>query len=164
MRGKFSDTFVLVDEDNYEKLNKFTWYCRRSNHTRKDGSVCIDLRPMRVEGPRNARKYIYMVHDILPKKQGVEIDHKNRNTLDNRRCNLRYATSAQNKYNRAAEYDSSTKIKGVQVNRIGKWNALIRFNGKRLYLGNFTTKEEAGNAYNKASIKLHKEFSYKNAN
>lgn len=88
--------------------------------------------------------------------QGMEIDHINGNTLDNRIDNLRIATRGQNSRNRIG----SSKLempKGVSVNR-KRFIAKITYNGTLYRLGSFKTLEEASNAYNEAAKRLHGEF------
>jgi hypothetical protein len=80
------------------------------------------------------------------------IDHINGNNYDNRIENLREATHTQNLGNRNAPE------RGVYW-RNGTYRARIGFKGYRIHLGYFATKEEAHEAYRKASIELHGEFS-----
>lgn len=58
-----------------------------------------------------------------------EIDHINKNKLDNRRCNLRSATKSQNQFNSRLRVDSSSGVKGVSfLKREKKWRVLITAN------------------------------------
>ena len=85
-------------------------------------------------------------------------DHKNGNTLDNRRENLRVATRSQNQANRRVTPKESG-YKGVGRN--GKrWSARIRVNGNLLNLGTFDTPREAHEAYKEAAIKYHGDFAH----
>ncbi len=78
-----------------------------------------------------------------------QIDHENERKQDNRYGNLRYATPSQNVFN------SSTKImrakvlpRGVTVRKSnGRFKAQISLHGKSVYLGTFSTPEEASEAY-----------------
>lgn len=55
---------------------------------------------------------------ILNAMPDTHVDHKNHDTLDNRRCNLRLSSPSQNAQNRAgADQDSVTGIRGVSVYR-----------------------------------------------
>jgi len=92
-----------------------------------------------------------------------DIDHINRDRSDNRICNLRPATRAQNLWNITAKRNSTTGIKGVSFHRAsGKYRAVIRDGKKRRHLGLFGSVEEAAAAYNSAAVDLHGEFACKN--
>jgi hypothetical protein len=90
---------------------------------------------------------------------GYEIDHLNSDGLDNRKCNLRLATRAQNACNARARRNSLSGYKGVTWNkRAAKWRAAIWLNGKERHLGFFVEPEVAHAAYCEASQRLHGEF------
>jgi hypothetical protein len=80
-----------------------------------------------------------------------EVDHKNRNPLDNRWENLREATSAINKHNRGAESRNKVGLLGVSPAPAGKFKA--RIDGR--HLGVFDTPEEAHSAYLKEKRERH---------
>lgn len=81
-------------------------------------------------------------HGELPKR---EIDHINRNRSDNRSVNLRLATGSQNCWNRAP--NSPHGLVGVTPLPSGRWQAQARINGQDKYLGTYSTKELAHQAY-----------------
>jgi len=68
----------------------------------------------------------------------IQIDHINRDKLDNCVSNLRLVSHQQNQFNKNA--------KGFHKNR-NKFQAQIRLNGKCIHLGYYETEEEAHNAY-----------------
>ncbi len=86
-----------------------------------------------------------------------EVDHINRNPSDNRWSNLRLVTSDENKLNRGAHKNNKVGVKGVSRNH-KKWQAQIKHDGKRFYLGSFDTIEEADAAYRLAAQKHHGDF------
>ena len=140
---------TLVDDELFDYINQYKWQFNTKYASR---SVWIN-------GKKN---FLYLHHLILPKKEGYEIDHINRDRLDNRSKNLRYATSAQNHYNNAPRKDSRSGIKGVQ--KIGKkWQARIVKDGKTISLGYFISKNLAILAYNEAAREIQGEFAYLNA-
>lgn len=78
-----------------------------------------------------------------------ELDHINGIRNDNRIENLRSVTRSQNQWNRLT-------AKGYSLNRLkNKYEAHIKFNNKRKFLGLFETEEEARNAYLEAKQIYH---------
>jgi hypothetical protein len=76
----------------------------------------------------------------------LEIDHINRNKLDNRKNNLRIVTRTQNAINRGKQSNNRSGKTGVNFHQTGKysyWRAYIHVKGKQKDLGSFVTKEEA---------------------
>lgn len=85
-----------------------------------------------------------------------QIDHVNGIRDDNRLCNLREATNAENLQNLTARSNSRSGLLGVSWHaRAGKWMGQITHNRKLHYLGLFATAEEAHVAYLEAKAKLH---------
>lgn len=88
-----------------------------------------------------------------------DIDHINCNKSDNRLCNLREATHSQNKCNIGRKRNNKSGYKGVSWHKgAKKWDAKIRANGSRIYIGLFDTAEEASEAYERYARNLHGEF------
>ena len=86
-----------------------------------------------------------------------EIDHINGVRSDNRICNLREATTAQNKWNASRKGKGSNPLRGVRKSS-SRWIAQIACNGKKIYIGTFDTAELAHNAYWVKAQELHGEF------
>lgn len=91
-----------------------------------------------------------------------EIDHINLNEDDNRISNLREATRSQNNGNRGISPKNSSGFKGVwyepKSSRNKPWRAKVKHNGIQYYLGNFTTPEEAHQAYADKARELFGEY------
>lgn len=146
---KYGDKIAIVDDDDFQLINEHKWRLSNNGYARTNSS--------RLE--RADRKQVQilmhkMIMEISDKK--LEVDHKNRNKLDNRRENLRVATKTQNSANKPAEKRNKVGLKGVRLNH-GKYEATI-WDKKSIYLGSFNFKEEAHNAYKEAAIKLFGEF------
>ena len=98
---------------------------------------------------------------LLQPPPDMQVDHINRNRLDNRRQNLRVVTHQQNCMNRGAL--SASGIKGVGYHRQqGVWQAYIAMDGKQRYLGKYRTALEAAKAYNTAASELFGEHAVLN--
>ena len=102
------------------------------------------------------------IHRVLLKPLDFEfIDHINGNALDNRRCNLRVVTQAENTRNSKTPCNNTSGTKGVsKVKKNGRWHAYIETNGERNNLGYFKNKDDAIKARKEAALKYHGEFAY----
>ena len=79
-----------------------------------------------------------------------EIDHINGLRDDNKIVNLRSVTKSENQWNRLT-------AKGyTRHKKYNKWQAQIKINNKVIYLGLFTSEQEARNAYLAAKEIYHK--------
>lgn len=88
-----------------------------------------------------------------------EIDHKNGNSLDNTRLNLRAATTAQNQHNVGLRRDNKTGYPGVNWNRhTSKWVARITTHGRSRHIGSFDSLAAAGAARAQAERSDRGEF------
>lgn len=88
-----------------------------------------------------------------------EIDHINLDKHDNRFANLRLATRKENGRNIALLRTNKSGCKGVFWNSNAKrWQAAIRVDGRRIYLGTHECINEAATAYAKAARLYHGEF------
>jgi hypothetical protein len=158
-----SDGFeALVDDDDYDMLTSYEWCCRLGHQSTSNRYVLM-----------RCKDTIYMHRFLLGIKgnRQVIVDHINRNTLDNRRRNLRIVTPSQNAQNRKKHTHykgkpTSSKYKGVRKikNPKGKqpWNAVITHKGKRRNLGNFYTEEDAAKKYDLAAIEMFGDFASTN--
>jgi len=98
-----------------------------------------------------------LLHRLLVGVEGMEVDHLNRNGLDNRRSNLRVATHAQNQQNAAAP--GTSEFKGVQWDPSRqRWRVRIR--GVRK--GSFVSEIDAAKAYDAAAREMYGDFAYLN--
>lgn len=97
---------------------------------------------------------------ILRAKAGTIIDHANGDGLDNRRCNIRFASTAQNAMNKRKNRGQYTSIyKGVHLRKdTGRWRAWIERNNVREIIGNFKHEIDAALAYDERAKELFGEF------
>ena len=144
--------YAIVDDEDYEWLSKHKWNC---------GALRYAVRTL----PRlKDKKMVYMHREVNKTPEGMDTDHINGDTLDNRKVNLRTCTRSENMMNSGLRSDNSSGFKGVSWNkRAKKWVAYIRSSpGNRVYLGLHDDVDDAVRAYNEAVIKYHGEFAYQN--
>lgn len=110
----------------------------------------------------NGKKQVLMHRLLLSAGPGFQVDHINGDGIDNRRSNIRIATPTLNQANRAVERRNKIGLKGVSMRAHSKgakpYRAVITPNGKKIYLGSFSTKEEAAAAYAGAAKALWGDF------
>lgn len=85
------------------------------------------------------------------------VDHINGVCTDNRWCNLRAATPAQNSRNRGAQAGRALP-KGVYALPSGTFRAVLRTNDGTRHIGTYPTLDAAAKAHRRAAKKLHGEF------
>lgn len=147
--------FALVDDEDFEELSKYKWVA--------DNFHTVWYARRYIKLARGKYSSIRMHRVIMKAPKGVEIDHINCNGLDNRKENLRFCTSSQNKYNKPKRKSGSSKYKGVHAYYDGRWAVHIQAAGLKMkQIGVFNTQEEAARAYDAAARKYHGEFAYLN--
>ena len=146
--------FAIVDEEDFNRLSQFKWQAcwMKNSHS------YYAMRHTPTRGGAK-RRTILMSREIMGFPEGRMVDHRNHNTLDNRRENLRVATAEQNNRNAKIRIDNSSGFKGVNYHKINRrWTATVRVNGIQTYLGSFVTKEEAVEVRRSVSEKLYGQF------
>lgn len=148
LSGEEARAWALVDPVDYERLAAQRWRL----HSR---GYAISHKP---NAPRGSTVYMHRAVLSLDTGCGVEIDHINRNLLDNRRANLRIATRAQNQQNVRA-IGGTSRHRGVAWDRNKKrWRAHAQLNGRHVHVGYFKDEERAGEAI-AAWRQIHMPFS-----
>ncbi len=116
----------IVDDDDFEWLSQWKWQAHKS----KNKYYAVRKRVIR------------MHREIAKTPDGMQCDHIDGNTLDNRKSNLRNCEAYQNAMNRGANTNSKTGAKGVCLDR-GRYRARITFRGKKMHVGYFKTIDAA---------------------
>ncbi len=136
-KGKGNGLFALIDDLDFEIFRTMNW------HINSKGYVGTHIL---VDGKRKAKK---MHQFIVQPIKGFDIDHIDRNKLNNQRNNLRIVSHTQNCRNVGLTKRNTSGFKGVSWEKSeNKWTANIRVDRVLKKIGRFHTKEEAAKRYN----------------
>ena len=88
-----------------------------------------------------------------------QVDHINRDRLDNRIENLRAATNSQNQHNKSIAKNNTSGIQGVTWNKNAKkWYVQLMFKKKQMYFGAYKDLELAELVISEVRKKYHGDF------
>ena len=115
------------------------------------GYPCVDLR-------KDKKRINKRIHRLVAEAflgdwdESKQVDHIDRDPLNNHIDNLRIASNSQNQRNGISYKRSSSKYKNVSWHKqSSKWQVRIRVDGKKKHIGLFINEEEAGRAADKAA-------------
>jgi hypothetical protein len=145
------EVWTIVEPADYYRVGNIKWCL--GGHERKSYAI---------GGIRNKKggvKTVYLHREIMNATDERFVDHRNCDSLDNRRSNLRFATRTENVRNRRKQKNTTSQFIGVSFHKSkGKWVSEIRCNGKRIWLGRFKSELEAAKARDRAAKKYHGNF------
>lgn len=129
---------TVVDEADFDYLSQWNWsvtvngYAQRSYKNLTTGKKGI----------------MYLHRQIMMPPDGMDVDHINRNRLDNRRSNLRICNRAINLLNKGPEPSNTSGYRGVYLDkRNGRWRVRMKWQGRYKTFGGYDTALEASNVY-----------------
>lgn len=131
----------IVDDDLWHSLSQFSWYL-------SEGYAMTSIN----------KTNISMHRHILGPDKDLYVDHKDNNPLNNKKSNLRLATSAENSYNKEKSKTTANNYKGVYYTSSKKYSARITKEGCTYSLGSYINEIQAAIAYNMKAVELFGEF------
>ena len=138
-----SGHIIMVDDDDYEKLSKYTWHVSRTN--------AHNVYAMRHKKVDNKTTKVYIHQEIMGGSANVIIDHIDQNGLNCQKSNLRISNKSQNAQNRRPY--GKIKYLGVSEHN-NKYRVQIYNNGKR-HSKVCDTVSEAALLYNDFALKIY---------
>ena len=127
-RLKTGETFY-IDYEDFDKVSEHQWWIDKGY----------------AKGGRKRQPMHRFVLNLgKAERYKVEVDHINRNRLDNRKSNLRIVSRQENMLNKSEYKNNTSNVKGVKWNKnLNKWQVQITYNKKRIHLGVYSDLEEA---------------------
>lgn len=145
---------AIVDDDDYEELSKYKW-----RGTYKVGEKPYARTHIWDKISKKRKDLIMHRHIMRVTDPNIKVDHINRNTLDNRKENLRLCSTAENCRNKSTVSRNKTGYRNVSFNKAcKKWKVEIKHNNKKVYYGYFDCPIEAAKVADSAMIDLYGEF------
>jgi hypothetical protein len=143
----------LVDDDDYARVSEYRW---RLNPA---GKARLGYAMTKVGG-----KTVYMHRFILGASKDQEVDHKDRDPLNNQKSNLRIATRSQQAANTVRKYKPEHGYRGVvtEHKRRFPYRALIKVDGRRLGGPYRPEAEESARDYDRLAFEHFGEFAITN--
>lgn len=145
-----------VDDEDFEWVNQWKW--------RSEIGYNNTIYAVRTDYGNGDRKKNVRMHRFIlgVTDMSIQVDHIDRNGLNNQRGNLRIATNQQNSINQAG-CDKTSKYKGVYLNKgKHKYSAQIKVNYKSIHIGHFDSEIDAAKAYDRKAKEIFGEFAYLN--
>lgn len=137
---------VIVDDQDVEFVKSRTWTRVKTKH----GAIYVRS----VSYPKPGKQVCIFLHrQLTGAPKGMQVDHRDGKTLDNRRENLRVVTPMINQQGyRTKRSSTRSRYRGVSwMQRIKKWQAKITVLKKQIYLGVFLTERAAADRYDEAA-------------
>lgn len=150
MKIKVGKNYICeIDDEDFEKVKNINWRVIKSSNSDKPYAYHPD--------------YGMMHRFIMDTPANLQCDHKNLDTLNNKKENLRNCTISQNLMNRPKYIGKSSQFKGVSwYPNQKKWRARINLEGRTILLGYFESELDAAKAYNEKAFELYGEFAVMN--
>jgi hypothetical protein len=142
---------AIVDDEDYERVNCFKWHVSETKNGLKYARRTIVF--TRIDGKQPQIKQFLHRFVLDNFDKNIKIDFKDDNPLNCTKRNLIISNNVCKTYN--ATRRKSLLLKGVRK-RYKKWNSRIFDGEKSIFLGSFSSEEEAFKAYAKKNIELQK--------
>lgn len=151
------NVYAKISPEDAGKALKYKWSWTRGKD--RNGPLYARAVDTAAKPPRQIKLHRL----VLDAPAGVDIDHINGDTLDNRRENLRFVTAQQNLANSRKRRVRSSRFKGVSWHgKAGKWRAYIAVGRKQTHLGLFDTEQAAALAYDVKATEVWGEYAHLN--
>lgn len=135
---------ALVSPEDYELVSSYNWYLNKKGYAQ----TTINRIPV-------------LMHRLIMKAdESKQVDHINRNKLDNQRLNLRLLTSSDHSKSKCKSVlATSSKYKNVTFHKKNKkYQAAVKNNSKSVHIGYFENELDAAIAVDMYIVHNHLEY------
>ena len=136
------EEYFICDLSDWEYIKNRTWYKDKHGYAVSDNKPCRS----------RLNRFIMKPDDTQ------YVDHINGYLNDYRRQNLRNVTPLESSYNLGIRKDNTSGHKGVHLNKKGKYEVYISYDGHRVHLGLFDNYDDAVKVREEAEDRYHKEY------
>ena len=142
-------TYTEIDDEDFDRVNKYRWRLHSAGYAQSSGKI--------------NGKYVYLHRFLLSiEDKNQQIDHIDRNKLNNKKSNLRLCSPSQNSANIGLFSINTTGYKGVVQSKYGSYAANIRHSGNRVHIGTYRNIIHAAQAYDKYALIYFNDFAVLN--
>jgi hypothetical protein len=141
---------TIVDDEDFEYLNQWKWQFSKGYAVR-----------MQYDSATQKQHPVFIHKELI--KTNKQVDHINRNRLDNQKSNLRECTAADNSHNRSKQYNNTSGFIGVTRAATGlPWKAFIYLDNHRIHITTGENPEDLGYIRDQVALQLFGEFANTN--
>jgi hypothetical protein len=146
-KGQMMESLIDLCDLEFAKSINGRWFAQLDKRSNK----------FYIYASKGRRGKLFFHRAIMGAPESAEVDHINRNTLDNRRLNLRVVSREGNRQNLGESFSNnkSSGIRGVHWHKGDKkWQVTVGAFGKKYYIGKFKNLSDAENAARNARQEL----------
>lgn len=151
---------ALVDDEDYEYLSQWKWYCHHSGYAVRNGkkgesSWVNSFDRGHISMARSIMDMSY-TRGLIIKGSDLTVDHINHNRLDNRRCNLQVVNRIFNGKRRIKPKHNTSGYKGVSwETRESKFRSDAHSDCVRVFIGYYNCPIAAALSYDETMERLN---------
>lgn len=148
--------YALVDADRFDELSRFSWWLSAGGGYPTRTASCAEIAAGSI---RNIALHRQVMGRMARRRDGLEVDHIDRDRLNNCRSNLRLVGRDVNAQNigkaakRRGRAEHTSRFKGVSWDKnTSRWLAQAVIRGRNRRLGVFDDEVVAARAYDAVAL------------
>jgi hypothetical protein len=145
--------FAKVSPEDFERVSQYKWYATQQKGRKQWRAYAVFS-----SGGKTVNLAMHrFILGITDSK--IQADHRDHDSLNNTRENLRSCNGYQNQANRVTQKNNTSGYKGVSWDKVHhKWIVMIQHQNKQYNLGRYDDKKYAYSVYVAKAKELFGEF------